>query len=117
METGQRSAQNSRIPITILGMVILFISHGILVWGHRDDPFLSDKSVDTMREDDEDFIDFTDMVNYDPVTKTMVNKKEKDEVKVGLTSLSQGLETWGWVNSNFDLSIELQYAQKVTQHA
>ncbi|XP_072018148.1 uncharacterized protein [Amphiura filiformis] len=60
-------------------MFLLFVSHGLLVWGH--DPFLSDDEPE-IRENDDDFIDFTDMVNYDPVTKTMMNKKEKQPIEM-----------------------------------
>ena len=59
----------------------LFVSHGLLVLGH--DPWLSEDVAGTV--DDDDFIDFTDMVNYDPVTKKMMNKKEKVQVQVRFT--------------------------------
>ena len=59
-------------------LCVLFVSHGLLVLGH--DPWLSDDGAETV--DDDDFIDFTDMVNYDPVTKKMMNKKEKVQVQV-----------------------------------
>ena len=66
---------NRRIygTLSLALLCIVFVSHGLLVWGH--DPWFDEQ---TEGVDDDDDVDFMDMVNYDPVSKKMINKGNRE---------------------------------------